>query len=288
LYKPLLQDEDALVRTKVSGQLARLVKPPQSVVVAAAVGAGPAAAPPTAAVADPKLPAVQRELDKAKAAAADAELAVRELKRLAAELDKAASATSGDDAAVAEVKALREQLDQQPGKIAEAVKRLSAASRAAFDAAGVPPSPQAAPLIDEARALEQQQKAGETGLDALVQDSGKRAAKFVDQWSVDAQPLLDDAKLSLELGDLDAAGKSLARAAKRVRASGGKNEMFEELSARYYEARADAAGDTADKRKLLQQAQAAYRNVVKLASGSRAQRARARATALDAEIRALE
>ncbi|MEZ4360292.1 MAG: HEAT repeat domain-containing protein [Kofleriaceae bacterium] len=290
LYKPLVRDADDVVRAKASAQLARLTPPvpppppPPPMDKGVKVVGDPPPPPPTA---DPKLPAVQLAHTAATAAHGEATAALEELHRLVAELERATKATTADEDDVEKVRELQRALEAQPETVERAILRLKAASKDASEVAGRPASAEALKLIDDARALEQRARSAADSARGEVDDASKRAKGFIDTWKGDVQRWLDDAKISLDLGELDGAQKTLRKADKQVRATGKKNVALEELLARLYDARADAAADAAGKRKYLQQARKAHQNVASLAGGTRAQRAKARLAAIDQELASL-
>jgi hypothetical protein len=120
--KLLVGDGDLVVRSKASGQLARLLQPPPKL----------AAAPPPPPV-DDNLPNVKLAFDAATATANDAKTTLASFDALARELSR--------------------NLDDAAAKVEAAADSAEVAARAVSEAAGTSPSSAAAKLIADATAL---------------------------------------------------------------------------------------------------------------------------------------
>ncbi|MEZ4361547.1 MAG: HEAT repeat domain-containing protein [Kofleriaceae bacterium] len=269
LYRQLVRDSDEVVRARASGQLALLTVPasaaPQSV-------AGHAGAPPSgnAANAADNLHVIERAHQAALTASKEASIAHERLRQLVATLRRASATTAAEDEDVDRVRQLKQELQAQPEAIERAIQSINAAIKSAYE---VDPARSGAgsKLAHEALSLAATARAEAIQARREAQEGARLAHTFIALWTSDVQRRLDDARLLLELGQLDAAQHSLRKAARQVRASGKKNVILDDLLAKLYEQRADATSDVASKRKFLQRARDAYRQVATMAEGARAQ-----------------
>jgi serine/threonine protein kinase/HEAT repeat protein len=284
LYKPLVSDEDPIIRSKASGQLARLVDPPPrpDTIVAAADPT-----PPPAPAVDDTLPKVQQALDEAKAAAAEARTAAAAVEALASEVATTTAATTRDDATTDHVKELKARLDEAPAKLEAGAAKVEAAVAAAVQAAGATPSPEAAKLIADARGLAQGSRDAATTTRGKAADGAKKAADFILVETVDPQMFLDAARAEIASGDLAGATQNLAKAAKLTAKAGAKRATLDELYAQLYDKKAARTQDPAAKRKLLQQAADAYGRLEKTGAGPSVQRAKDRRMEIEDDIKEL-
>ncbi len=283
LYKPLVSDADPVVRSKASGQLSRLVEPPPPPVV----DTPPPPPPPPGPSVDDTLAKVQQAHDAATAAGAEAKQATEAFEALDTDLTTALAAPARDDAALAHVTELKKNLEEEPAKLDTAATKVEAAAKTAVEAAGASPSPEAAKLVDDAKALAQHARDGATAARDKVADAAKKADTYLKAWTGDVQLLISAAEAANAAGDFAEAKKNLDKAAKRLHTSGAKNANIDFVYAQLYDQMAEHTQDPAGKRKLLQQAEDAYRRFAKAGTGSRVQRANDRMTEIADEIKDL-
>ncbi|HEX2689367.1 MAG TPA: HEAT repeat domain-containing protein [Kofleriaceae bacterium] len=286
LYKPLVSDADPVVRSKASGQLARLVPPPPQIAAVPAPAPAPEPAPPVPAV-DDALPKVKLAFDSATAAAAEAKAQGAAFAALSGELATALGATEHDDTTIKHVEELAKGLDEAAAKLEAAAAKLEDAAKAVSDVAGASPSPDAAKLVEDARALVQDARGAATTARGKVADAADKARKYRDAWTGDPQMFLAEANAAIAAGDFADARRNLDRATKLVRASGTKNASLDDAYARLYDQMAARTQDPAAKRKLLQQAEEAYRRFAKTGAGPRVQRANDRLAEIADELKEL-
>jgi HEAT repeat protein len=263
LYKPLVNNADVVVRSKASGQLAKLK-------VAVAVNDAAKPAQPTEPAVAPPPPPVDDTLPRAQQAAAGATAAIEELKAASAALQKAI-----DEAADLKKNAdERDDLEDAAGKLRSELKGKREALDAAMarlDAAegelkGIAtPSADAKKLIDAGLAALQ---GGRSGVGALGGKSDEARASLDKLGKSELAPLLVAARLALSSGDLAAAQANLSKASKALRDSGDKDPTLDFLYGQLYDARADNAADGPGKKKLQQQARDSFKRFLSARAGS--------------------
>jgi len=282
LYKPLVADADPVVRSKASGQLSRLVEPPPAPPPPGTqTGSNPAPVP------DDALPKVKLAFSEVTAADAEAKQATEAFEALGTDLTTTIAAPTHDDATLAHVTELKKTLEDEPGKLDAAAAKVEAATRAVADAAGTSPSSEATKLVDDARGLAQHARDSATAARDKAADATKKAGAYLDAWTGDVPLLISAAEAAIAAGDFPEARKNLDKAAKRVRTSGTKNASLDFVYAQLYDQMAGRNQDPAGKRKLLQQAEDAYRRFAKTGTGSRVQRANDRLAEIADEIKDL-
>jgi len=267
LYKPLVSDDDPVVRSKASGQLSRLVpavEPPPKTAPAT-----PATPPVVDSVPDPTLPRVKQAFDEATAAAAEAKTTTEAIATLAAEVTTTIAAATRDDATTEHVKDLATSLDDAPAKLDTAMAKLEAAAKAAAEAAGPSPSPDAAKLVADTTALAQDVRIGATATRGKAAEAVKQARAFVVVEDVDPQTLIAAADTAMAASNFAAARKDLDKAATLSRKAGGRPPSLDYSYAQLYDRMAARTQDPAAKLKLLLQAKDAYGRFVKTGAGAR-------------------
>jgi HEAT repeat protein len=282
LYKPLVQDTDAVVRSKAQGQLARLVEPPDP--PPAQTAAVPAPAVPDPAPVDDVLPKVRAAVDAATAAAAEATRAIEAVRTLAAEIEAATATPAVDYAAVKRAEQLAKQIADAAGKLDTKLAELDTVHRAVSDAAGASPSPDAARLIAEASALASTARAAAGEARASSSAAAKKAEDYAKTEAGDPQMYVAAADAAIASGNLADARKSLDRAARLTRHGAAKVPAIDYSYAQLFDKLAARERDPAAKRKLLQDAQQRYRQFASKGSGARVQRAVERAAELADEL----
>jgi eukaryotic-like serine/threonine-protein kinase len=291
LYKPLVTDADPMVRAKASGQLARLVPPPpprQPQQPQTAADAAPAAATATATAATPPVdPRLAAAAGEATAAAAEARAQADAFEALVADFTAATSATAHDDATLARVEDLTARLGQAVARLDAAAAKVGVAAQAAAAAAGASPAPDAAKLVQEARALEQRAREAAAAARAKLEDARQLAQRYKKTWTGDPQILIAAADASIATGDFADARQNLGKAARLIQQSGARRAGLDYSYAQLFDKMAARAQDRAAKRKLLQQAEEAYRRFAKSGTGPRVQRATDRAAELADELKEL-
>ncbi|HEX3764670.1 MAG TPA: HEAT repeat domain-containing protein, partial [Kofleriaceae bacterium] len=288
LYKPLVNDADPVVRSKAAGQLARLVPPPPAI-AAAPPAPAPATAPATPAAPPPddKLPKVQLALDDATAAAAEVKTADEAFAATAAELATAIAAPARDATAVPHIEALATRLDDAAGKLEAAATRVEAAAQAASAAAGDSPSADAARLVADARALVQRARDAATGARGKTTEAAAQARSYVQRETGDPQFYIAAADAAIASGNLAEARHKLDTAAQLLHKSGTRRPGLDQSYGQLYDGMARRAGDPATRRKLLEQAEDAYRRFVAAGTGPLVQRASDRLAEIAEELKEL-
>jgi hypothetical protein len=275
LYKPLVDDGDPLIRCRAAGQLSRLVPP---IPVAHAE-----AAPATDSAQAQALEA----LSSAKIAANQVVTEIDAMERILAELSGTMSATPAPgDVPTDRVKHLAASIAEAQTRAEAALARTEAAARAAADAAGPSPPPATASIVDEAtvsarRTREALAVAGQKATAAV-----RKANDFIADWTGDAQLDIDTANAKIDTGNFAEARRLLDKATRELRKSGNKSPGLDFAYAQLFDKMAIEA-EPADKAKLLEQAAAAYRRVVKVGGGRFARVANERLAKIPDEISAL-
>jgi HEAT repeat protein/predicted Ser/Thr protein kinase len=293
LYKPLVSDDDPVVRSKAAGQLARLVPPPPP----------PPPLPPqhptevTPPSTTPATPATPPADDtKVKAAAAEAAAASAEAKTATEALDGAAAdlktalaePPKGDAAeAIDHIRGLADRMGESARKLEESAAKAEAAAKAAADDAGASPAPDAAKLVEETKAIAQRAREAATKARGRADDAARQAEKYKVLWSGDPQSYISSADAAIATGDLADARQSLEKAARLIQKTGRKAPGLDYSYAQLYDKMAARAQDPASKLKLLRQAQDAYQRFAKSGVGPRVQLAKARAAELTDDIKEL-
>src|SRR4029079_17953453 len=118
-------------------------------------------------------------------------------------------------------------------------------------------------------------------------DATDKARKYVTAETSDPQMFIAAADAAIASGDFTDARQKLDKAAKRIRASGGKNASLDYSYAQLYDKMAARTQLPATKRKLLEQAAASYRRFANTGTGPRVQRANDRLTEIAEEIKEL-
>jgi serine/threonine protein kinase/HEAT repeat protein len=287
LYKPLVSDHDPVVRSKASGQLARLVPPPPPASSQPPQQSQPPQpAPPKPAV-DDTFPKVKLAFDEATAAAADATAASEMFNTLSKDLAKAIAGTEHDETAVKHVEELAKNLDEAADKLEAAATNVEAKVKAVSDAAGASPSTDAGKLVEDAKYLAQNGRGAATSARSQATDAAKQANDYLKAWTGEPDMYIAAANVAIASGDFTGARKNLDRAAKLMRTSGAKMASLDDSYARLYDQMAARTRDPAAKRKLLQQAQEAYRRLAKTGAGPGVQRANDRLTEIDEDLKQL-
>ncbi|HEX3481362.1 MAG TPA: HEAT repeat domain-containing protein, partial [Kofleriaceae bacterium] len=276
LYKLAVGDDDPVVLSKASGQLARLLAPPPRL----------AAAPPP--VDDVPPAKVKLAFDDATAAASNARAVLASFEVLARELTTAIATPARDDAMVAHVAELARNLDDGAAKVEAAAVSTEAAARAVSEAAGASPSLAAARLVADATALARTARSAATAAHSTRVDASDKAGKYVKDETRDAQILIAVAETAIASGNFVEAKQKLDQAAKAIRRSGARNSSLDSLYGRLYQQMAARTQDPDAKRKLLEQEVNAYRRLAKTGSGPEVQRANDRLAELADEIKQLE
>jgi HEAT repeat protein len=282
LYKPLVNDADPVVRSKAAGQLARLAPTPPP-----APPPPPGPDPRTASQVPAVDPRVQQAHDDAVAAAAEVVRASAELDGFARDQATAIAAAQHDDTTIAHVNDLAAKAHEQAAALDAAAANAEAAVKAATDAAGASPSPDTAKLLDDTRQLAQHAKDAVASthdkvarLDTAAKDHGKT-------WTGDIEILITGAKTEIAMGNMREAQQKLAAAAKHV-AKGTPTANLDEAYGQLYRKLARSASDGAEKRKLLQRAQASYQRVARSGAGILAQTATEQLNEIADDLKALE
>jgi serine/threonine-protein kinase len=294
LYKPLVSDTDAVVRSKASGQLSRLVPPPPPPPPATPSGpitaGGSTVTPPDAAPAGPDpavMASVKAAVDDTRAASGEAQKATEALETGVSELTQVIAVRAPDETALAHVKDLEKTFKDAPAQLEAVVAKVEAAAKATAAAAGVSPPPELAKLVDEANALAAAARASATAGRDKATASAQAAAKFIKDQTSDIQMLIAAAEAEIAGGAFTEAQKNLDSAAKRVREAGSKNANLDYLYAQLHDKMSVRTQDPAARRKLLQQAADSYRRFATTGTGPRVQRASERAAEIADEIKDL-
>jgi hypothetical protein len=271
LYKPLVGDADPVVRSKASGQLSRLVKPPDP------LATRPVGDPPTE---------VKVAAGQATAAAAEAKLATEAFDALATDLVEA-MAPARDGTGIKPVEDLATSLGEAAAKLEALAARVEAAAKAASDAAGANPLPNAAKLVNDAKALAQDTRGDATMVRGKMAVAADKVRTWVRGQTGDVPILIAAAEAAIAAGDLVGAKHNLDKAAELLKTSGAKNANLDYTSAQLYDQMADHTQDRAAKRKLLNQAKDAYQRFSNTGMGPRVQRSNDRVTEIVDETKAL-
>jgi hypothetical protein len=161
---------------------------------------------------------------------------------------------------------------------------VEAAAKAAADAAGATPSPEAATLLVEVSALAQRARDAVAAVRGRSAEGARKAHEFVTDWTGDAQLDIDTANAKIDVGNFPEAKRLLDRAARQLRASGAKVPALDYSYAQLFDKMAADTEVPATKRKLLQQAADAYRRVARTGAGRFVEEAHARLAKLPDEI----
>ncbi len=283
LYKPLVTDEDAVVRSKAQGQLSRLVEPPPKAASVVPAQPDPVAPPPV----DDTLPKVKAAADEAATAATDGKAAAAEVESLLKDITTTTAVPAKDDTMIKHVELLATNVDEAAGKVEAAATKAEAAAKAAADAAGPSPSPDAAKLVADAAAAAKELRDAATTVRTRSAPAAKKAREYAKAETGDAQMFVAAADAAIATGNFGDAKQNLDKATKLGRASGVKNAGIDYSYAQLFDKMATREKDPAAKLKLLQQAQQAYTRFAKTGSGSRVQRAADRAAELGDDIKEL-
>jgi len=275
LYKPLVSNADPVVRSKASGQLARLVVAPLKLAVAAP------------SPADDILPQVKLKFEDVTAAVNDTKATMAELDTLARELAKATAVPARDDMAVAHVAELARDLHAAAVKVEDSVTSADAAAKAASEAAGISPSHDAAKIIADAIALARTARSAVTAAHDKAVEADAKARNYVKDETRDAQILIAVAETAIASGDFLEAKQKLDQAAKVIHRSGATSTSIDLLYGRLYQQMAARTRDPVARRKLLEQEVNAYYRIAKTGTGPDVQRANDRLIELADEIKKL-
>ena len=285
LYKPLLNDEDAVVRSKAAGQLSRLVPPPPP--QTAAVTPPPAAAPAAVAPVDDALPKVKAAEGDTLTAAADTKTAAAAFDDAAKVLTTAIGQPAKEDTAVKAVEDLSTGLDTSAKAVAAAADRAEAAAKLAATAAGATPSADSAKLLADAQAAATEARAAATAARSKADALMKKAGEYAKSETEDPAMFVSAADAAIATGSLSEAKHDLDKAAAAQRATHTKTNGIDYSYAQLYDKMATREKDPAAKLKLLQQAKQSYEAFARSGSGSRVQRATDRASELADDIKEL-
>jgi HEAT repeat protein len=260
LYKPLVSDADAAVRSIAQAQLAKLVEPPPT--------------PP------PQPPAPTPPVDdtKVKAAAADTTAATGELAAatdavdaLGKDIATAIAQPAGDDAAIKHAEQLAADIDAAAARLDAAVARLETAAKALEAEA---PPPDLAALVTSARDAATAARAARAKSDVAA----KKARDYAKAETVDPQMYVGAADAAIATGNFADAKRDLDRAARMYKATGAKNAGIDYSYGQLYDKLASHEQDPQAKRRYLELAQQSYQTFARTGAGSRVQRATDRAT----------
>lgn len=280
LYKPLVTDADAVVRSKAQGQLSRLVEAPPKAALATPPPADPVTPPPPAAD-DPKIKTAADEAAAAagevKTAAATAESSEKELAGVTAQVAK-------DDTALKQVEQLNAAVDAAAKRAEAGATHAEAAAKAAADAAGATPSPDAARLVLDAKTAATAARAAATEAHGKAEAADKLAQGFAKTETVDPQMLVSAADAAIATGDLRSARHDLEKAQK---GTGAKAAGIDFSYAQLFDKLAAREKEPTQKKKLLEQAKSSYEAFAKSGTGGRVQRATDRAAELADDIKEL-
>ena len=284
LYRPLVNDVDPFVRSKAAGQLSRLVPPPPPLPGNGQLTATPPPAPPPP---DPRLPAIQKELDAATGAASEIKAARDAMAQQVTELAAATRTPSHDDAAIKQVEDLTTGLDESAGRLEALATKAETAAKAAADAAGTAPSADARTLVDGAAAMAKDSRAIATDARSKATDAAAKARVWLGGETVDVPQLLATAEMQIAASNYGAAKQSLDKAAAAIRKTSASNSVTDYLYGQLYDGMARRANDDGAKIKLFKQAEAAYRRFVRTGSGARLKTANARIGEIPDDIKEL-
>ena len=281
LYRPLVNDGDPFVRSKAAGQLSRLVPPPPAPSTTAGLTATPPPPPPPL---DPRLPAIQKELDNATGAATEIKAARDAIARQATEVAAATKTPSRSDATIKQVESLATSLDESAGQLEALAAKAETAAKAAADAAGTPPSTDAKALADSTAAVAKDTRAIATDARTKATKAAGDARLWLGGETVDVTA---DVTPLIASGRYGEAKQALDKAAATNHKTGASNASIDYLYGQLYDGMARRAKDDAAKVKLLKQAEEAYRRFVKTGSGARVKTANARLGEIPDDIKEL-
>jgi serine/threonine-protein kinase len=282
LYKPLVKDADAVVRSKAAGQLSRLV---DSTVVTANVTPPPPPPPP------PQDPLLKLE-DALKAATAEAATAKTAYDALLAEFATAISPSdhdgkTPDDAskALAHVRELPAKINAAGKTLDSAATNVEVAAKALADAAGASPPPTTVKLVTDSQADAARARGHATAARAKMGEVSQKARDFIEDKTDGVLALIARADSSIGAGRFAAAQRDLDEAAKQLRVLKQRVVSIDQSYARLYEAKAKATQDPAANRALLMQAAAAYTRIINAGPGQLADTARTRVAEINDDLK---
>jgi|GEM_PF-634697 len=275
LYKPLVSDGDAVVRSIAQAQLAKLVERP---------------APPPPTPATPAPAPVDDSMPKVKAAAADAASAAGELKTavdavdaLGRDIAAAIAQPATDDAAVKHVEELATEVDAAAAKVEAAAARVDATAKTVATEAGTAPSAEAAVLVGDAQAAAKEAHDAATKARSSSDAVAKKARDYAKAETVDPQMYVGAADAAIATGNFADAKRDLDKAAH----AGAKNAGIDYSYGQLYDKMAAREKDPQAKRRYLELAQHAYQTFARTGTGSRVQRATDRANEIADDIKEL-
>jgi hypothetical protein len=279
LYKPLVDAEDQVVRSKAQGQLSRLVDVPKKT---AAVT--PVAPPPTV---DDILPKVQSATAEVTAAATEGQTASDAVDGAIKDITAATAQPAKDDVAIKHVEELATTVDTSAKAAAAAATHAEEAAKRAADTAGASPSADAAKLVADAQAAATTARTAATAARHKADAAMKRATDYAKAETEDPQMFVAAADAAIATGNYAEARLDLDKAQKAQRATGAKMAGLDYSYAQLYDKMATREKDPAAKLKLLQQAKQSYESFARTGSGSRVARATDRANELADDIKEL-
>lgn len=256
LYKPLVDDADPIVRAKAAGQLSRLVPPPVQTAAAAT------------------------------AASTAARASAQAFEALTGELATAIATPAQGDAATRRVEELADKIAAAAQQLADEAAGLDGAAASVASAAGASPSPATAELVAQARALADEARSRATATRDAARSAAEQAQKYIKAETGDVAMLIAAADAAIAARSLADARANLDRAASVSRRQGRRPAGLDYSYGQLYDQMAARAAST-DKRKLLQQAEQAYRRFVKAGAGPRVQHANDRLAEIAEELRSL-
>jgi HEAT repeat protein len=278
LYKPLVSDGDAVVRSIAQAQLSKLVDPPPA--------PAPAAAPtPVAPPVDDILPKVKAASDDAAAAASEVKAATDAVDALDKDIAQAIAKPAADDAAVKHVEELATQIEAAATKVDEVVAKLDTAASVVAAAAGASPSAEAAQLVADAKAAATAAHTAATAARTNVTASAAKARAYAKAETTDPQMYVAAADAAIATGSYGEAKRDLDKAKQIYRSSGSKNAGIEYSYGQLYDKMASREKDPQAKRHLLELAQQSYQSFARSGAGARVQRATDRATEIAEELK---
>ncbi len=291
LYKPLVNDDDAVVRAKAQGQLARLVPAATTTAVVTPpalapdpVPALPAPPDPTPAPADDAQARVEAAAAAAAAAVAELTAAVEAHETLARELDQTISQASPDDDVLKRAEALAADLEAAAARVADRAAQVDAAATAVEAAAGTRPAPAARTLVETAGAAARDARKASAAVKTRTSAAARKARSFAQDEADDAQMLVTAADAAIASGNLGEARRNLDRAAHLIRNGAPAVPGIQYSHAQLWDKLAAREKDPAGRLALLQKAKDAYLGFARSGGGARAKRAQARADELAEEI----
>jgi len=277
LYKPLVSDADAVVRSISQAQLSKLVE---------AAPAPPAAVPAAVpAPVDDSLPKVKTAFDAAAAATGEVKTASEEVDALGREIAQATAQPASDDAVVSHAEQLATRIEAAVGKLEAAAVHAEVAATAVADAAGASPTAEAAALVADARTAATQARAAATAAHTASDAAAAKARAYAKAETVDPQMYVGAADAALATGALADAKRELDSAARLYKASGAKHAGLDYSYAQLYDKMASRENDPRAKRQLLELAQQAYQSFSRSGTGARVQRAIERASEIADDLK---